>query len=247
MIASLFADPKIIKDWVKKKRKVYFFLPESSEEIHKVFEDMSGVSSKEVSIHSGGNIMNAMWLMSLQVFGSRVFMALGCDYSYDFSYGDGGNFYSDNDLKVDSRNQLDTKLAWQGFYFDKCVSSIGKPVISLKTMNTSKQMWMYKQWIELHVMLHQNQNFKFINCSEKGILGVLTKSWKLEDFYKKDNWYLMDEVCKNWMTMKFENAVEMYLEALSWLEETQTGILTGAGNVVHLPGKINGVNGAVLM
>ena len=76
--------------------------------------------------------------------------------------------------------------------------------------------------------------FHYYNCTEGGILGVMSKSFEQEEMKKNENWYMLDEVCPRWHTTTLEHAASQYLQAkerIRWQE--QRGV-PSATNLVHL-------------
>jgi hypothetical protein len=257
LIASLFTDPVTIRKWDKRGGDICFFIPDGEEAVE-IFEEETGDDASMVVIPPAGNVMNMMWMLTGRVLHSDIFMAVGNDLSMKHSQDQEErekSFYADGNIKADvERSQSEKYMGWMGFRFqEKNNPFSGQPVVELHSYSTSRQMFQYKLWLEIHVASfheQQNYNFKYINCSEQGILGVLAHEWEPEILKKNDpkNFYLMDEVCPSYKTMRLKDAVSMYLEARKWLETqmvTQSGVVgvgqTG-GNVIVLPPRMGGVN-----
>jgi len=257
LIASLFTDSVTIRKWDKRGGDICFFVPDGSE-ARELFESETGDDASLVVVPPAGNVMNMMWLLSGRVLHSNIFMGVGNDLSMKHSQDvkeREESFYADGEIKADiERAQTEKYMGWMGFKFrEKNNPFSGQPVVELHSYSTSRQMFQYKLWLEIHVANFHEQkdhNFKYINCSEQGILGVLAHNWEPEVLRKNDpkNFYLMDEVCSSYMTMRLRDAVTMYLEARKWLETqtaTRAGVLdiaTTENGVIISPEKMGGAN-----
>jgi len=94
----------------------------------------------------------------------------------------------------------------------------GKKIIDFKPVSTSRQMFIYKLWIELHVAtwgLNKEDPFYYYNCSESGIAGMLAHDYSSRDLLEDpDNWYLMDDVVpERWRTRSLFQAANQFMEA----------------------------------
>lgn len=260
LIASLYTDPVTIGKWKKRGGDICFFVPDG-DKAREVFEEETGDDANMVVVPPAGNVMNMMWLLSGRVLHSKVFMSVGNDLSMKHTQDKSErqeSFYADGNVKADiERSQSEKYMGWMGFKFQtKNNPFTNQPVINLHSFSTSRQMFQYKLWLEMHVAnFHEQQdyNFKYINCSEQGILGVLAHDWEPDVLKENDpkNFYLLDEVCSSYKTMRLKDAVSMYLGARKWLETqmaTDAGVLdtaqTGNG-VIALPGKMGGANATV--
>ena len=67
----------------------------------------------------------------------------------------------------------------------------------------------------------QPVSIHYFNCTEGGILGVMSRSTNPDNMNKPDNWYLLDEVCPIYHTAMFEDAVLEYLKAKELMEKNQ--------------------------
>ena len=83
-------------------------------------------------------------------------------------------------------------------------------------------------------------SFRYYNCSEGGICGVLAKKHAVEDLENPANWGLMDDIApKSWFTKPLINAAQDFLEVKrSCQQETNTN----AGGVIELLPKTGGAN-----
>jgi len=245
LISSLYACPEVLEKWVELGRELLFYLPDD-EKSREIFLDITKEDPEDTIIPPAGNVMNMLWFLTARFFHSMVFMCTGNDLSFEHSFNAEERkkaFYADGKTEADDeRKQFERQMGWMGFKFGDDNVFTRKPVINLEFVDTSKQLFIYKLWMEMHFATWQfddDFNYKFYNCSESGILGVLAKQWDIESFYDKDNWYLMDDICKNWKTMRLKDAVTLYLEVRRWLE-TQMATHTGAGNVIISPAGTGG-------
>ena len=260
LIASLYTDPVTIRKWDKRGGDICFIVPDG-DQAREIFEDETGDDANLVVIPPAGNVMNMMWLLSGRVMHSKIFMSVGNDLSMKNApdvKSRQESFYADGNVRADiERSQSEKYMGWMGFKFQtKNNPFTNQPVIDLYSFSTSRQMFQYKLWLEMHVANFHEQkdySFKYINCSEQGILGVLAHEWEPEILKENDpkNFYLLDEVCSSYKTMRLKDAISMYLGARKWLETqmvTDAGVLdttTTENGVIILPGKTGGASGIV--
>jgi hypothetical protein len=245
LIANMYCDPDALKRWVKRGGTVSFFIPENPIVIER-FKEKGDPDL--ASLQSAGNVMNMMWLASLRFLHSQVFFCVGNDLSFDYTLDvkqRAKSFYADGNIAEDhERNQTKDYMAWQGFKFSDSVIDY-KPQIDMELRGTSRQLFQYKLWLELHALNFansKNTKFSYFNCSEQGILGVLAHDWETESLYKRDNWFLLDEICPWYHTSKLADAVSMFLRWRRCLTPMVTR--TSAEPVIVLPGRMGGVRGA---
>lgn len=227
LIAGLHTSNKILKKWDKNGGKILFYLIGSGEE-KKIFKRKTLKDPDRHHIQQGGNILNTIWIISQRVLGSSIYMTVGNDLAYEYSKDREKrekSFYADGDYsfnKLNKRDEAKENLAWMGFRFHKS-PIIGGDSINMELMSTSRQMWVYKTFMEVQVALWADQKpFHFYNCSESGILGMLSRGGDKKD---DNNWFLIDELYpKRWHTMKLEDAANEFLRAKAWQEATRTGV-----------------------
>jgi hypothetical protein len=235
LIAGLHSSPKIIKQWDKQGGEICFFLIGDDDE-KKFFEKKTGRSAEELHIHQGGNVVNTLWILCKRFLGSSVYMTVGNDLAFPYSKDKAERrkgFYADGDYKLNIANLRDEakdELGWMGFT-NLHASEImpGTLLYDIEPMGTSKQLWLYKLWIETQVAVWAEQAaFQYYNCSESGILGLLVREYKAGDLmWDKDNWYLIDEILpERWRTRTLEQAFNEFIEVKLWQKQNQ-GILTG--------------------
>ena len=241
LLANLYCDPTALKKWIKKGGKICFFIPENP---HAMELFKRKADPEMACIQSAGNVMNMMWLLSLRFLHSQVFMCVGNDLSFEYTEDAARrakSFYADGNIEADhERNQTKDYMAWQGFRYRESAIDY-KPMIDMELMGTSRQLFQYKMWLELHALnfySSANTKFSYFNCSEQGILGVLAHNWETEELYKRDNWFLLDEICPWYHTSRLDEAITLFLRYRTCRTQMVTG--PDAGNVVVLPGKTDG-------
>jgi hypothetical protein len=77
--------------------------------------------------------------------------------------------------------------------------------MKLDLVGTSHTLWVYKNWLESTLMRHIKHpvSFHYFNCSEAGILGVMSRcgdSLDTAQMRDEHNWYMFDEVCRFYHT-----------------------------------------------
>ena len=223
LIASIYGNHKTIKAWVGQGRHVCFTIP-GNDEYQQMFKDIIGEDPEPVTAGGGGNVLNSMFTTGMKILHSRYFIALGNDLSYP--YDDNidkrrNTFYADGDYSVNIKKGVDEakdRYVWVGYTMRDNPFEKGKTIAEFKPVATSRQLFIYKAWIELHVTAWattQPDPFIYYNCSEGGIAGVLARDTSsLELMHDPDNWYLMDEVVpKRWRTRTLLQAANQFLEA----------------------------------
>jgi hypothetical protein len=173
-------------------------------------------------------------------------MTVGNDLAFPYSKDKAERrkgFYADGDYKLNIANLRDEakdELGWMGFT-NLHASEImpGTLLFDIEPMGTSKQLWLYKLWIETQVAVWAEQAaFQYYNCSESGILGLLVREYKTGDLmWDKDNWYLIDEILpERWRTRTLEQAFNEFIEVKLWQKQQgKLGILTSVGSAGGLP------------
>jgi len=223
LIANIYADHKIIRDWTQQGRHVCFTIS-MSDEYQQMFKDIIGEDPTRLTVGSGGNVLNNMFSTGLKILHSRVFMALGNDLSYPYDPDLDKRremFYADGDYSVNIEKGVDEardRFVWLGFKMRDNPFEQGKKIIDFKPVSTSRQMFIYKLWIELHVAtwgLNKEDPFYYYNCSESGIAGMLAHDYSSRDLLEDpDNWYLMDDVVpERWRTRSLFQAANQFMEA----------------------------------
>jgi len=218
--------PKVIKEWDRQGRDIRFYLS-SSKGLREVFEEAMGRNAEPHIFHTGGNVLNSIWALALKFFQSSVYMCVGNDLSYPLHEDPDvqrANYYADGDYSTNAevtgtgRDEAKGHKMWMGFEYAKSaiLDANGNPIysIELEPVGTTNTLWVYKTWIEGQIALNQNiRPFHYYNCSEGGILGVMSKSEDKEDRENDDNWFMLDSVCKRYHTMKLEDAVYQFSSA----------------------------------
>lgn len=242
LLAALQCSHKVLRDWDRQGRMISFYM-HANQACQDLFKEITGNDANSLSIPSGGNVMNGAWLLSMRVMHSTVFMALGNDLSYPYSrdYDSRKNaFYADGDYSVNIANKRDEareRFAWQGFSFVDGIIKTQRPYINLQTVCTSRQLFIYKLWAEMHAVAWSDneQPFQYYNCSEAGVLGVVPKSYEPQAMKDKKNWQLLDHIIpKRWRTRRLSDAVSEYLQARQLCNTTNPATLIDAGSATVL-------------
>ena len=236
LLTGIHVNPKISNGWSKQGREIVFYST-NSQEIGKAFRKYIGDSDKH-GTELGGNVLNGAWMIGIGKFLSTVYMCVGNDLSFEMKdtveeqrkayYADGD--YTTNAKETGSgRDEAASNKVWAGFSLEKRavwlpnedVGSIKRYNISLDIVGTSYTLWVYKTWLESAIMSQTTvpTHFHYFNCSEGGILGVMAKKDDNESLYKKDNWYLLDEVAINqhtkrpmYHTAMLKDATDLFIE-----------------------------------
>jgi hypothetical protein len=226
LLTGPHTSPKVIKEWDRQGRDIRFYLS-SSDGIKEAFEESMGRSAEPHMFHTGGNVLNSIWALALKFFGSSVYMCVGNDLSYELNENPDvqrSKYYADGDYSTNAevtgtgRDEAKGHKMWMGFQYTKSpvLDANGNPqyTVEIEPVGTSKTLWVYKTWIEGQVALNQYvRPFHYYNCSEGGILGVMSKSEIPEVRGDADNWFLLDDICKRYHTKRLEDAVEEFSSA----------------------------------
>jgi hypothetical protein len=247
MLANITADHKMLKRWDRDGHRISFFMSESDASRYKIEEQ-----AEHMTTYVGGNVMNTAFMLSLRFLHSRFIITLGNDLSFplapDHEERKRG-FYSDGnyDTQEGKKDEAKNEVAWMAYghggqgSFDK-----DSQLINYEKVLTSKQLLTYKTWIEFHVAKWAEEeefSFRYYNCSEGGICGVVAKKHEVEDLENPANWGLMDDVApKCWFTKPLIDAAKDFLEIKKSCQ-TQMETNTNVGGVIELPPKMGGVRG----
>ena len=234
LITTMYADHKIIKAWTRQGRGCCFYIP-TGEKYIKLFEEKTGEESFPVSLGQGGNIANAALLLTIKILQSLVFMVIGNDLSYPYDPDVDKRremFYADGDYSTNIDRNVDEakdRFQWLGFEMRDNPFEPEKKIIDFKPVGISRQLFIYKTWVETHAIAWAEMGIKYhyYNCSEAGACGVLAKSFEINEMPKDENWYLLDEIIpKRWKTRSLMQAVNEFLEAtlLCQMNEDAAGV-----------------------
>jgi hypothetical protein len=235
LITGLHCSPKVLKAWTEQGRTIRYFL-NMSKEVRAKFKDITGIDDTSHAIELGGNVLNGAWIVGLTKMGSTVFMCVGNDLSYadhpDLQkrkkeyYADGD--YSTNDVTTGTGRDEATKMKkWAGYNLSRRLIVSPDPKDTLRRYNieldlvgTTHTLWVYKIWLEAALMSqvqYTNNHFHYFNCTEGGILGVMSKEKTAVSFTDPTNWYMLDEVCRFYHTamlgdaiLQFEKSKELF-------------------------------------
>ena len=240
LVTGLHTSPKILKIWDKQGGQICFFLIGGDDE-KQFFEKEAGDNADRHHIQQGGNVLNTLWILANRVLDSSVFIMVGNDLSYKYTKDEKERqkaFYADGDYRLNianKRNEASQQLGWMGFDLQENTFQPGSYHYNLEPVGVSRQLWVYKTWLEVQAAIWaEKKSFFIYNCSEAGISGVLAKEYGGK-FFEKDNWFLIDQVLpKRWLTTSLTKACHQFLEARKCLKDQ------GAGNVVVSPQMMGG-------
>ena len=244
LIAGLHCSNKILKHWDRQGGRICFYLIGQDDE-KAFFKSETKKDPEQHVIQQGGNVLNTMWILSHRVLGASTFIMVGNDLGYPYTKDEEKRkaaFYADGDYRLNILNRRDeakTQLAWMGMDLYESSLVQDQLMFDLNLYGTSKQLWVYKVWLEVQAAIWAEQKSFFIfNASEAGISGVLARSYEPEALTKRENWFLIDHLLpKRWLTTTLDKAARQVLEAKKWLGRTETQ--TGAAGAEVLPARIN--------
>lgn len=224
LITGLHCSSKILDTWSRQGREILFYAS-TAPALCNVFQREVKKNPHHHKLELGGNTLNAAWMISIVKFQSTVFMALGNDLAFP-SHDDLGKrrkeFYSDGDYSTmakktgSGRDEAAIDKVWAGFHLkpkkiwmpnNSRIEQL-KYDVELEIVGTSGQLWVYKIWLESTLLgqLANPVSFRYYNCSESGILGVMARKLGEENLKKQENWFMFDEVCRFYHTTTLEDA-----------------------------------------
>jgi hypothetical protein len=227
LLAAIHCSNKVLKEWDKQGRTIRFYLT-NTKGLDDVFEKASGKKAAAHKVHTGGNVLNSLWTISLRWLHSSTFICVGNDLSYPLDKDPDKQremYYADGDYSTNAkvtgtgRDEAKDHKAWMGFLIERSpiyTSRLEERFkIEIEPVGTTQTLWVYKVWIEGQVILNEGKGKKFhyYNCSEGGILGVLCKDETIEGRADESNWFLLDEVSKNYHTTTLKHAVNKFFTA----------------------------------
>ena len=219
LITGLHTDHKTLKTWDKHGGLLSFFLIGDDEE-KKWFESRTARNADDIHISQGGNVMNTLWILANRVFNSKVFIMVGNDLCFKYSTDKAEraqSFYADGDYRLNILNKRDEakdNFGWMGFDLKKSAIDPGRFLIDLNVVGMSRQLWLYKTWLEVQsTILSDKHKFHIFNASEAGVCGMIARKYDSYSMAQKDNWFLLDDIHSKWTTTTLENACRRYLEA----------------------------------
>jgi len=220
LIAGMHTSPKILRKWDKRGGHILFYMIGEDDE-RREFEQQTKRDASTVYLDQGGNVLNTLWLVATQIFQSSVYMTVGNDLAFKYTADKAErerSFYADGDYALNIANKRDEakdRFGWMGFNIYESTITPGRLMFDLEPVGISRQLWIYKTWMEVQATLWAEQTrFIIYNASEAGTLGVLARDLNAEAMYRRDNWYLIDELLpKRWRTTTLRSAANEFLEA----------------------------------
>lgn len=249
LICPLRAHQKVLKEWDKQGRSIRFYISDN-EWMMEEFEKVMGYSPKEhgMVMGHGGNVMNQTFSIAVHFLKSTIYMCVGNDLSYEY-FDDledrRSGYYADKDYSTNigtGRDEANRSLPWMGFELEESIIMPGRYVVRFRPRATTYQLMLYKTWVEnqLSIQAQFKAKFHYYNCSESGILGVMSRK-NMKELAKEEminvindgnNWYMLDELIpKRYHTRTLAHACNEFLTARERLNETwerRRGILTSA-------------------
>jgi hypothetical protein len=134
-------------------------------------------------------------------------------------------YYADGDYSTNAkvtgtgRDEAKDHKIWMGFNIERSpiyTSRLEERFnIEIDPVGTTHTLWVCKCWLEGQVAINEGigRKFHYYNCSEGGILGVLCKDDTVEGRKNANNWFLLDEVSKQYHTTTLEHAVNKFYTA----------------------------------
>lgn len=250
LICSTHINPELLRDWREQGRLFQFYIP-AEDETKEFYDSLAGEEiPDDKKFPQGGNVMNVAWVASLIGLQSKIFVALGCDLSYEVSDSltqRRDNYYADGDYSsnlASGRDEASGSKRWIGFDMTRNPFT-DKAQYKFVQLGTTASLYTYKEWFEVFIAVQDMspESFHYYNCSEAGILGVIPKSYKKVDMENIDNWMLLDEILpKRYHTRLFKDTASdiITFKEISWHHQRE--ILTGASPVIGLREKIIGAN-----
>lgn len=248
LLCSLHCHPKITMEWSAKGRPIQFYAPSGKEYVDAVKKEADiDISGKQML--QGGNVSNVAWMASLAALGSRIFICVGNDLSYELEDDVGkqrDNYYADGNYSSNLASQRDEAKGtkkWMGFSMRKSPFT-DEAILDFKPMGTVGTLYNYKTWAETMVAMQDmsKKAFHYYNCTEGGILGVVAKSYLKEDLDTSDNWTIMDTILpRRWKTRLLQDAA---VEVLTAREQCRIQRETSedVGNVIVGPHQMVGAS-----
>jgi len=256
LLCPLRASNKVLTEWTKQGRSIKFYVGENPE-LMKEFENHMGYDPRimDYAVNHGGNVLNQMFITGLRYFNSTVFIGIGNDLSYDYDPDlekRRGTYYADGDYSTNlgtGRDEAKKCFPWMAYELEESILMPGEYTIRFLPRMTTGQLLLYKMWAENQIAVQETwkKSIHYYNCTEGGILGVLSKKgsplfWdektkfykiRLKDqrdmFLDKDNWYLLDEILpKRWHTTSLAKAADGFLFARMKMKERERGIIVNA-------------------
>ncbi len=220
LLDGLQCSPTVTKEWLRQKREILFYLPRTKG-LPEIFNKITHKNPDNYIILQGGNVLNSAWSISLKFMHADTFIALGNDLSFPLQKTieeQRTTYYADGDYSSNApgtgtgRDEANAELSWGGFSLTR-----KRPMqydVELDQVGTTHTLWVYKTWIETNVYANDKTalNYHYYNCSEGGILGVMTTEMRPESYNDKNNWFLLDKKCTKWHTAMLEDAAEKYIQ-----------------------------------
>lgn len=228
LITGLHCSPKVLTKWVEQGRDIRLLL-NTANETKEVFQKVTGKDPEQYCIELGGNVLNGAWVIGITKMHSNVFIGVANDLSFKL-YNDldeqRKNYYCDKDYSTNAkvtgtgRDEAARYKRWGGISKikrkDIIWSKEKRPEydIEIDVVGTSHTLWVYKNWLEATLLRQMKHpvSFHYFNCTEGGILGVMSKNGNgdKDEMRRTDNWYLLDEKCRFYHTAVLKDTMEHF-------------------------------------
>lgn len=244
LLAALRTHNKVLKEWTRQGRHLLFFLGDNKKILERYHKE-TGKDGKSYACLFGGNVLNQMYILATSYMNASVYMCVGNDLSYEYDKSlekRRAGYYADGDYSSNlgtGRDEAKRFFPWMGYEISESIIVPGNFNIKFVPRSTTYQLFLYKIWMETRIGIQAKfpVKFHYYNCSEGGILGVMSRNDDRKEMWKdKDNWYMLDEIFPDrYHTRTLNAAVTEFLAARSALcqREIEGVIETGAGLVVH--------------
>lgn len=256
LLAPLRVHHRVAHEWDRQGRHIRWYMGDNEWMIAE-FEKVMGYDPHDhkMIIGHGGNVMNQIMQLSMHHLKSSVHMVVGNDLSYEYNEDLGSRrdgYYADGNYSTNiatGRDEANRVLPWMGFELVDSIIEPGKSMVKFVPRATTYQLMIYKSWLENQLVIQSKfatAKFHYYNCSEQGILGVMSRKnikqieqdTPVEVLKDKSNWYMFDEdIPKHYHTRTLVQATDEFLrarEALIGEQLWQKAILTGAGDAETL-------------
>jgi hypothetical protein len=232
LLAPLRIHHKVAHEWDRQGRSIRWYMGDN-EWMMAEFEKTMGYDPKQhkMIIGHGGNVMNQIMQLSMHHMRSTVHMVVGNDLSYEYNTDLGSRrsrYYADGNYSTNlatGRDEANRTLPWMGFELEESIIAPGTYMVKFVPRATTYQLMIYKNWLEDQLTIQskfKTAKFHYYNCSEQGILGVVSRKnlKQIEEadivdvMQDKSNWYMFDEdLPRHYHTRTLAQAADEFIRA----------------------------------
>jgi hypothetical protein len=260
LLCPLRVHRNVTHEWDRQGRSIRFYMGDNSWMMAE-FKKVMGYDPSEhkMIIGHGGNVMNQILQLGMHHFRSTVHMCVGNDLSYEYNSDLGSRrdgYYADGNYSTNiatGRDEAKRVLPWMGYELTESILVPGKIMVKFVPRATTYQLMIYKNWVEDQLTVQSKfatAKFHYYNCSEQGILGVMSRK-KITEIEQetmvsviqdKNNWYMLDEeLPKRYHTRTLAHAANEFITAREQVQKRKDmlchgpeGILSDAGDAEAL-------------